>query len=243
MALTWVDIVFHLLLCSWQTDQSEKTSERCQIFTRQRETPRIQTAAPTPAAQCNRFHERVPYVCIRSCFLSQFHGSSRSLAHSGRTSVPQHQAYRSIGRCLDHMCPCKSRRHYTDRYLRRPMHIYRQKNKCWNSALWQLFFYRNKDKAIWSHSLLNKCMPLLPVCLHFLPYPLAKILTQHFIPHLCAIICQHQQKKRFFLSIQYSVIIIIPWIKMKHFQLHNVGTVIAVKDNKPWNSMIASMWF
>lgn len=65
------------------------------------------------------------------------------------------------------------------------------------------------------------------------PYPLPNILTQHFIPHLCAIICQHQQKKRFFLLIQYSVIIIIPRIKMKHFQLCNVGTVIAGKGNKP----------
>lgn len=92
--------------------------------------PEFKRSAPTPAAGCTRFHKRVSYACIRSCFLSRFRGSSRSPAHSGRTSVPQRQAYRSIGRCWDHMCPCRSRRRYTDRCLRRPKHIYRQDNKC-----------------------------------------------------------------------------------------------------------------
>lgn len=64
-------------------------------------------------------------------------------------------------------------------------------------------------------------------------YPLANVLTQHFIPHLCAIICQHQQKKRFFLLTQYSVIRSIPWIKMKHFSAVRRRYLIAVKDNKP----------
>lgn len=56
--------------------------------------------------------------------------------------------------------------------------------------------YIPTSKSAFSSSLLN---------------PLANILTQHFIPHLCAIICQHQQKnKRFFLSTQYGVIGITP---------------------------------
>lgn len=66
----------------------------------------------------HRYKEVIPYVCSHSCSLSQCHGSSRSPARNGHISVPQHLAYRSTGRWLDHMSPCRSRRHYTDRYLR-----------------------------------------------------------------------------------------------------------------------------
>lgn len=47
-------------------------------------------------------------------------------------------------------------------------------------------------------------------------YPLANSLAQHFLPPLCAIIRQHHEIfKKMFLLIQRSIIIIIPWIKMK----------------------------
>lgn len=75
--------------------------------------------------------KRMSHVCSRSCSPSRFRGNSRSPAHSGRTSVPRRQAYRSIGPWLDRMCPCRSHRCYTDRYLRR--------YKCLNSAIMEVF--------------------------------------------------------------------------------------------------------
>lgn len=214
-----------------------------------RKSERNRTDLPARSPQTPK--DVIAYVCSRSCCPSRCRGSSRNPARSDRTSVPQRQVYRSTDRWPGRTSPCRSRRRYTDRYLRRS-----QPNITFCFCLWQSKCYVSYSSWIehttgdirglkWAQmlALLDK------VCLGEFPfyqislYPSFSVCT--FTPQLtawCSIfssICALSFVKIirwrdfFFLLIQCNIIIIIPWIKMKHFQLCSSGSVTAVKDNEP----------